>query len=140
MKGHLARARHASPPDLDWLIKLFDAWSERAVGAAGAAGAGTPEGTAEDPASDLEDVSVEEIEGDSVWNAELWITEAAEAILGREAYDGLFERFAALPGVEQIEWEDREKFLLRLRPGTNVDAVRVAARRALRDAQSQRML
>lgn len=54
---------------------------------------------------------------------------------GREAYDGLYDRFAAIPGVERLEWEDRERFLLRLRRGTEAADVRDAARRALRDAR-----
>jgi len=84
----------------------------------------------------LDDVTVEAIEGDPDWNAELWISEAAETVLGRDAYDGLYDRFAAIPGVERLEWEDRERFLVRLRPDTDVHAVREAARRALREARA----
>jgi hypothetical protein len=132
MKGYLIRARQASPRDPDWLVKLFDAWSAalatKAAGTdAGAAGA--------DLDDEVEDVSVEPIEGDRDWNAELWISEAAETVLGREAYDGLYDRFAAIPGVERLSWEDRERFLLRLRHGTNPADVRDAARRALHEAR-----
>lgn len=132
MKGNLLRARQASPRDPDWLVKLFDRWSNLA---AAASPGGQPEGSG-DIDRELDDVTVEAIEGDPVWNAELWISEAAETILGREAYDGLYDRFAAVPGVERLEWEDRERFLLRLRPATDVDDVREAARRALREARA----
>jgi hypothetical protein len=66
----------------------------------------------------------------------LWISEAAETVLGREAYDRLYDRFAAIHGVERLEWEDRERFLVRLRRGTDVADVREAARRALREART----
>jgi hypothetical protein len=135
MKGHLIRARQASPPDPDWLVKLFDAWAGRAADSIGtSASTGGDDG----PAAELDHVSVETIEDDPRWNAELWISEAAETLLGREAYDGLYDRFSAIPGIERLEWEDRERFLLRLRPGTDLSAVRAAARRALREARSQR--
>ena len=130
-QGGLSIARDRSPRDPDWLMQLFDRWSALA---AETAGAQSP-GTVVDP-DDLEDVTVEDIEDDPDWNAELWISEAAETVLGREAYDGLYDRFAAIPGVERLEWEDREKFLLRLRAGTSAAAVREAARRALREARS----
>jgi hypothetical protein len=127
----LDRAREASPHDPEWLATLFDSWSTLAAQTASS----VPRGTDADLDRELEDVMVEAIDGDRDWNAELWISEAAETVLGREAYDGLYDRFAAIPGVERLEWEDRERFLVRLRRGTDVHAVREAARAALRDAR-----
>jgi hypothetical protein len=129
--GGLTSARGASPRDPDWLVNLFDRWSALAADTAGGQRAGGV-----DDLDDLDDVTVEAVDGDAEWNAELWISEAAETVLGREAYDGLYDRFAAIPGVERLEWEDREKFLFRLRAGTDAASVREAARRALREARS----
>ena len=132
MLGSLMTARKASPPDPEWLGTLFDGWSKLA-----ATKAGTDAGDSDaDLGDDLDDVTVEAIEGDREWNAELWISEAAETALGRGAYDGLYDRFAAIPGVERLEWEDRERFLLRLRPDTDMTEVREAARRALLEART----
>ena len=131
--GSLMNARKASTPDPEWLIKLFDSWSALAAKAAG-----TDAGEADDDLDEeLDDVTVEAIEGGRDWNAELWISEAAETVLGREAYDGIYDRFAAIPGVERLEWEDRERFLVRLRPGTDTADVREAASRALREARTE---
>lgn len=132
IKANLNDARAATPPDPDWLVKLFDSWSALAARTAG----GETSPTDEDVAEDLDDVSVEPIEGDRDFNAELWISEAAETVLGREAFDGLYDRFAAIPGVERLAWEDRERFLLRLRQGTDPNDVQEAARLALREARA----
>jgi hypothetical protein len=132
--GGLTSARGASPRDPDWLVDLFDRWSTLAADAEGGDGAGAA--TDRDDLDDLDDVTVEVVDGDPAWNAELRISEAAETILGREAYDGLYDRFAAIPGVERLDWGDREKFLLRLRAGTDATSVREAARRALREART----
>jgi hypothetical protein len=129
--GSLMDAQKASTPDPDWLVKLFDSWSALAAETA----ASGPFDADAELDRDLDDVTVEAIEGDPDWNAELSISEAAETVLGRDAYDRLYDRFAAIPGVERIEWEDRERFLLRLRRGSDRAAVRDAARRALRDAR-----
>ena len=128
----LGRARQASPRDADWLVNLYDRWSalvsEHVAGGQRDADA--------DLDRDLDEVTVEAIDADPDWNAELWISEAAETVLGREAYDGLFDRFAAIPGVERIEWEDRERFLVRLRRGTDMAGFEAAARQALREARA----
>lgn len=128
--GTMRRARERSR-DPDWLVKVFDGWSD---GAAKAAGTDAPAAHA-DLERELDDVTVEAIEDDPSWNAALWISEAAETILGRAAFDGLYDRFAAIPGVERLEWEDRERFLLRLTRGTDTATVREAARLALREAR-----
>jgi len=131
--GSLMDARKASPPDLDWLVHLLDQWSALAEDTASR----TPRDAKADLERELDDVTVEPIEGDRDWNAELSISEAAETVLGREAYDGLYDRFAAIPGVERIEWEDRERFLLRLQRGSDLAAVRDAARQVLHDARAR---
>jgi hypothetical protein len=131
MKGSMIRAQGAAPRDPDWLVKLFDGWSTAAADTAPPSQVGADD----DLDREIEDVTVEAIEGDPDWNAELWISEAAETVLGREAYDGLYDRFAAIPGVERLSWEDRERFLLRLRHGTNPADVRDTARRALHEAR-----
>lgn len=131
MSISLDRAREASPHDPEWLVKLFDRWSALTAETA-ASGPFNADAALE---HDLDDVTVEAIEGDPDWNAELTISEAAETVLGREAYDGLYDRFAAIPGIERIEWEDRERFLLRLPRDSDRAAVRDAARRALHDAR-----
>ena len=133
MLGHLMDLQKTAQPDPDWLIALFDGYATMAAAKAG------PQAVAADAdlGEDLDDVTVESIDGDPDWTAELWISEAAETVLGREAYDGLYDRFAAIPGVERLEWDDREKFLLRLRRGTDSNEVQEAARQALREARAQ---
>jgi hypothetical protein len=125
----LYRARAANPPDPDWLLNLFDRWSSDAP----KDGVAPPRGPADDLA-ELLDLHLERIPGDAEWHAELWITEAAESILGEAVFDGLHDRFAAIPEIERLVWEDRERFLVRLRDGVGLDPVREAARAAIRDA------
>ncbi|HZM73427.1 MAG TPA: hypothetical protein VFC71_08600 [Candidatus Polarisedimenticolia bacterium] len=130
--GNLDRARKGPlPHDPAWLVKIFDMWSDLAAKTSGTV---APDAEVELD-RELDDVTVEAIEGDRDWNAELWISEAAETVLGREAYESLYDRFAAIPGVERLEWEDRERFLLRLRRGADRDLIRLAARRILREAR-----
>ncbi len=126
----LYRARAANPANPDWLLTLFDRWSRDAPRDASRAVGRGPE----DDLAELLDIDVERISGDRDWHAELWITEAAESLLGPGRFEGLNERFAAIPGIERIVWEDRERFLLRLRDGADLEAVRDAARSAIRDA------
>lgn len=117
-------------PDPEWLVKMFDYYSSIAPsGATAAREVGTTDDLAE-----LLDVEVETIKGDPDWNVDLWITEAAEPILGEREFERLEARFAGIPGVERIGWEDREHFLLRVRKGTDLVAVRDAVRAAIREA------
>lgn len=119
-------------PDRAWLVKLFDYWSARAPAEAAAQDGVTSEG--DDNLRELQDVEIEPIKGYPDWNADLWITEAAEPILGEREFERLEARFAAIPGVERVGWEDREHFLLRLRKGSDIAVIRDAARRELRKA------
>jgi hypothetical protein len=123
----LTQARAAPTPDPDWLVRLFDTWSGFVP-----ATAAVP-----DAEVDLHDVSVDPIEGDPDWNAEIWIPESAESILGEREFEGLEGRFAALDGVERIGWEDRERFLVRLRPGTDLGDLREKVSAALRAARER---
>ena len=132
--AYLGRARNASPPDPDWLVKVFDMHAESAAKMA----AVQRPPTDDDLDRDLEDIAVEAIEGDNDWNAELSMSDAAETVLGRSAFDGLYDRFSAIPGVERIEWEDRERFLLRLARGTDLAVVRDAARAAINAARASK--
>lgn len=126
------RARQAASPDPDWLLAEYGRWSELA---AKAAVTGPIDADAE-LERDLDEVDVDPISGDPVWNAEISISEAAETVLGEREYTGLYDRFAAIPGIERIEWEDRERFLVRLGPGRRLDDIRDAVRAALREARA----
>jgi hypothetical protein len=53
---------------------------------------------------------------------------------GKRECEGLQRRFAAIDGVERLAWEDREHFLLRVRPGTDLDRLRDEVIAALRAA------
>jgi hypothetical protein len=137
MLGSLDKARKATPPDPDWLVTLYDSWSTMAATRAGTDASGAEADLADaELEADLDDVTVDAFDGHPDWNAELWIPEVAETVLGREAFDGLYDRFAAIPGVERLASEDRERFLLRLRRGTDPDEVQQAARLAIRDARA----
>jgi hypothetical protein len=118
-------------PNPDWLVTIFDYYSSIAPKDA----TSSPSTAAQDDdLKELEDIELEAISGDPDWNADLWITEAAEPILGEREFERLEKRFAAIPGVERIGWEDREHFLLKVRKGTDLGAARDAIRRALREA------
>jgi hypothetical protein len=137
--GLLRQARNASPADPAWLVAVHDRWLAQIRQTAETdASDGRPLDTDAELEHDLDDVTVESFAGDPDWNAELMISEAAETVLGTDAFDGLSDRFAAIPGVERIAWEDRERFLLRLGRGVDPADVRGAARQALRDARPPR--
>ena len=86
----------------------------------------------------IDEIGVDPVDGDRDWNAQIWIPEYAEPILGREIFDGLEARLGAIPGIERLAWEDREVFLARVAKGTDLDDVRGHAvdvvRGAIRDA------
>lgn len=109
----------ADPPKEDWLLEAFDAWEARVDRAV----------KPEEP--DLEDVEVRAID-DPEWDVQIWISEAAEPVLGRPAFESLEERIGSLPGIEALVWEDREVFLARLEAGTELSALRADVAALLR--------
>lgn len=88
----------------------------------------------EDVRALIDEIGVEGDDGNADWNVEIWIPEYAEPILGEELFVGLEARLAALPGIERLAWEDRERFIAHVARGTDigelkrgvVDAVRAA--------------
>lgn len=122
----LDRARASNPPDPDWLVRIFDQWSAHGP-AEGASDLGGDEDV-----RDLLDVEVGPISGDPDWNAEIWITEAAEPILGQELFEQLEGKLAAISGIERLGWEDREHFLLKVSRGTDLASIQDSVRDILR--------
>ena len=104
-------------PNGDWLAGTWDAWMQavRAV-------RDNPQALDPDPLP-LDEVAVDPYDGDP-WNAQIWIPEGAEAVLGSERFGRLGERMRRLKGIEDLAWEDREVMLIRLAPGVAVDDVR----------------
>jgi hypothetical protein len=86
----------------------------------------------------IDEIAVDAVERDHDWNAQIWIPEYAEPVLGGEIFDALEARLGAIPGIEQLAWEDREVFLVRVATGTSLEDVRRHAvdvmRGAIRDA------
>lgn len=68
----------------------------------------------------IDEIDVGAIDRDRDWNAEIWVPESAEAILGEELFVGLEARPAAVPGIERLAWEDREVFLAHVARGTDL--------------------
>lgn len=130
----LHAAREAPTPDPDWLIRLFDTWS----GFVPAGQRAAPEDAGDDPGESIDDVEVRPIQGDRDWDVEIWIPESAEATLGAAAFEGLEARLSAIDGIERLAWEDRERFLARLRPGTDLNTLREAVAAAMRSASTSR--
>jgi hypothetical protein len=120
-------ARIDEPRDDQWLGALYDRWLARA---------GTDErATGDEP---IDDVEVRRIDGDQDWDAEIWIPEFAKATLGPRRFESLEGRLAAIDGVERLAWEDRERFLVRLRRGTDLETLRKAVAAAMRDVAASR--
>jgi hypothetical protein len=86
----------------------------------------------------IDEIGVDPVDGDRDWNAQIWIPEYAEPILGGEIFESLEARLGAIPGIERLVWEDREVFLARVANGTDLEDVRQhvvdAVRGAIRDA------
>jgi hypothetical protein len=86
----------------------------------------------------VDEIGVDPVEKDRDWNAQIWIPEYAEPILGGEIFESLESRLSAIPGIERLAWEDREVFLVRVAKGIDLEDVRRRAvdvvRGAIRDA------
>lgn len=120
-------ARIDQPRDDDWLGTLYDRWLARA--------APEPSASAAEP---IDDVEVRRIEGYRDWDVEIWIPESAEATLGQHNFEGLERRLAMIDGIERLAWEDRERFLARLRRGTDLEALQEAVAAEMRAAAASR--
>lgn len=78
-----------------------------------------PEGADPDIRKDLgyppkeDDWSFEVSPGDSGWTYRFMMFEGAEPYLGTEVFESLPERFSEIPGVSEVEQEDRESYLIK---------------------------
>ena len=117
-------------PDEDWLAKAWDAWIE-AVELVRE----NPQGFDADPLP-LDEVAVDPYDGDP-WNAQIWIPEGAEAVLGTERFERLAAQIRRLKGVEDLAWEDREVLLIRAAPGLDPDDLRRRVVAVLRRARKE---
>ena len=104
-------------PDGEWLARAWDAWVQAVEVVRD-----NPQALDADPLP-LDEVAVDPYDGDP-WNAQIWIPEGAEAVLGTELFERLGERIGRLKGIEELAWEDREVMLVRLAPGTDTEDVR----------------
>jgi hypothetical protein len=86
----------------------------------------------------IDEIGVDPVDDDREWNAQIWIPEYAEPVLGRDIFESLEARLGAIPGIERLAWEDREVFLARVAKGTSIEDVQRlavdAVRGAIRDA------
>jgi hypothetical protein len=85
----------------------------------------------------IDEIGVDGDDGNDEWNTEIWIPEYAEPVLGEELFVGLEARLAALPGIERLAWEDRERFLAHIARGTNVDELRRGVVEVVRNAVTE---
>ena len=121
-------------PDGEWLARPWDAWVE-AIEMVRA----HPDALDADPLP-LDEVAVDPYDGDR-WNAQIWIPEGAEAVLGTERFERLETQIRRLKGVEDLAWEDREVMLVRVAPGTDPEDLRrrvvAVLRRARKSAETE---
>ena len=123
----LERGRSADPPDGDWILERFDVW-DQSVDAASTTDADAP------LAVDDVEVARTEMPG---FDVEIWIPEYVEQLIGAEAFEALEQRFAAIPGVRTLMWEDRELLYAKLERGTRVAELRDRIKAILRESQAQ---
>lgn len=100
-------ARLEEPPDGEWLVQLYRVWMGHAAGAQGSV-------SAKETQTLIDEVEVTAIEGGQDWDAEIWVPDSAEAVLGESIFRDLPNRFAQIKGVKELVWEDREVFLVKL--------------------------
>ena len=122
----LERGRSADPPDGEWILERFDVW-DQSLDAAPTTDADTPL-----PVDDIE-VARTEMPG---YDVEIWIPEYVEQLMGSEAFEGLQARFAGIPGVRTLIWEDRELMYAKLERGTRVAELRDRIKAILRESQA----
>ena len=124
--GNLLRSLLASQTTQDWLARIRDPMVNRLETMRGV--------TESDEALPLGEVAVAPYDGDP-WNAQLWIPEGAESVLGRQRFEALAPAIEGLTGVRRLAWEDREVMLVELAPGTDLDALRQRIVELLRTAR-----
>ena len=112
---HLARNGDAHP---DWLGNAWTVW-RRDLATLRARGFVVDE---DDPLP-LDEIGVDPYD-DERFNAQIWIPEGAEAVLGEARFVALQDRFAKLKGIEEVVHEDREVFLVRVAKDRDLEAVR----------------
>jgi hypothetical protein len=110
-----ARKGDAHP---DWLGNAWTVW-RRDLEALRARGFVVEE---DDPLP-LDEIGVDPYDHER-FNAQIWIPEGAEAVLGEARFLQLQDRFAKLKGIEEVVHEDREVFLVRVAKDRDLDAVR----------------
>lgn len=104
-------------PNREWLGELWDAWQmalERMRN--------RPHDLVDDPFP-LDEIAVDPYDG-SPFNAQIWIPEGAEAVLGKDGFLALPGRLARLKGVEDLVHEDREIMLVRVAADQDLDELR----------------
>ena len=122
----LERGRSADPPDGDWILERFDVWDQSFDAA--------PTTDADAPLS-VDDVEVARTEMPG-YDVEIWIPEYVEQLIGSEAFEALEQRFAAIPGVRTLMWEDRELLYAKLERGTRVAELQDRIKTILRESQA----
>ena len=122
----LERGRSADPPDGDWILERFDVW-DQSVDAVSTTDA--------DARLAVDDVEVVRTEMPG-FDVEIWIPEHVEQLIGPEAFEALEQRFATIPGVRTLMWEDRELLYAKLERGTRVAELRDRIKAILRESQA----
>jgi hypothetical protein len=119
----------ADEPNPEWLAGYWDAWTEtiRQVRESPSA--------ADDPLP-LDEVAVD-VYDHARWNAQIWIPEGAEAVLGARRFESLARRISRLKGVTDLTWEDREVMLVRLAADVEHDNLRKRVMQVLRRARRE---
>ncbi|MGH2455494.1 MAG: hypothetical protein ACRDHD_04475 [Candidatus Limnocylindria bacterium] len=69
------------------------------------------------------------------WNAQIWIPERAEAVLGPDRFARLGDRIGRLKGVGDLAWEDREVMLVRISSDVEPEDLRRRVAAVLRRAR-----
>jgi hypothetical protein len=120
----LLAAWSTAPPDDAWLIDLFDRWASRLDG--------NRERPDQQAARNIaEDVDVLSIDGDPEWDIEIWIPDDAEYVLGAAEFHRLPQKLEAIDGIDRLAWEDRERFIARIRSDADVSSIRNEVMRIL---------
>lgn len=121
--------RSRDEPDEGWLGRSFSYWSHKAVEAEGSV-------SEEEPPMPIDEVEVTPVVGDPDWDAEIWVPEWAEAVLGERVFGELAGRLSGIEGVVDLAWEDRERFLVRLAAGVDLKRLEADVAAVMRAAEA----